>query len=149
MATLRSLKSILTSHIWINSRCSRMQAGYTHFPWIYKLRGELLALSAQISLLVLAPNITCTRSWLPGAHYWGPKKINTVSPTTIASSTPPLAKPVQLLNTTTTETKGQLMSKCPFGVFKSSKKPMTFFSRISALSSKKSSNIKNKGTLYR
>ena len=104
-------------------------AGYTHFPWIgllYKLRGELLALSAQISLLVLAPNITCTRSWLPGAHYWGPKKINTVSPTTIASSTPPLAKPVQLLNTTT-ETKGQLISKCPFGVFKSSKKTTKFF----------------------
>ena len=37
--------------------------------------------------------------------------------------------------------KGQLISKCPFGVFKSSKKP-TFFSRISALASKKRSNQK-------
>ena len=34
---------------------------------------------------------------------------------------------------------GQLISKCPFGVFKS---------RISALVSKKRSNQKNKGTLY-
>ena len=70
-----------------------------------------------------------------------------MSPTTIASSTPPLAKPVQLLNTTTTETKGQLISKCPFGVFKSSEKATKFFQRISALASKKRSSQKNKGTL--
>ena len=41
--------------------------------------------------------------------------------------------------------KGQLILKCPFGVFKSSKK---LFSRISDLATKKSSNKKNKGTLY-
>ena len=43
--------------------------------------------------------------------------------------------------------KGQLISKCPFGVFKSSKKTNDFFSRISALVFKKRSNQKNKGTL--
>ena len=37
--------------------------------------------------------------------------------------------------------KGQLISKCPFGVKTSSKKP-TIFSRISALASKKRSNQK-------
>jgi hypothetical protein len=40
-------------------------------------------------------------------------------------------------------TKGQLISKCPFGVFKSSKNPMKFFSGISALASKKRSNQKS------
>ena len=44
--------------------------------------------------------------------------------------------------------KGQLISKCPFGVFKSSKKTNEIFSRISALASKKRSNQKNKRTLY-
>ena len=44
--------------------------------------------------------------------------------------------------------KGQLISKCPFGVFKSSEKPTKIFSRISALASKKRSNQENKGTLY-
>ena len=44
--------------------------------------------------------------------------------------------------------KGQLISKCPFGVKTSSKKPTKFFSRISALASKKRSNKKNEGTLY-
>ena len=44
--------------------------------------------------------------------------------------------------------KGQLILKCPFGVFKSSKKTNEIFSRISALASKKRSNKKNKGTLY-
>ena len=44
------------------------------------------------------------------------------------------------------EVKGQLISKCPFGVFKSLKKPTNFFLRISALASKKRSNQKNKGT---
>ena len=38
--------------------------------------------------------------------------------------------------------KGRLISKCPFGVFKSSKK-LTIFSRISALASKKGSNQKS------
>ena len=38
-------------------------------------------------------------------------------------------------------TAGELISKCPFGVFKSPKKP-TIFSRISALASKKRSNQK-------
>ena len=38
--------------------------------------------------------------------------------------------------------KGRLISKCPFGVFKSSKK-LTIFSRISALASKKRSNQKS------
>ena len=42
--------------------------------------------------------------------------------------------------------KGQLILKCPFGVFKSPKKPTKFFSRISALASKKRSNQK-KGAL--
>ena len=42
--------------------------------------------------------------------------------------------------------KGHLISKCPFGVFKSPKKN-EIFSRISALASKKRSNQKNKGTL--
>ena len=42
--------------------------------------------------------------------------------------------------------KGQLISKCPFGVKISSKKTNKFFSRISALASKKRSNQKNKGT---
>ena len=42
--------------------------------------------------------------------------------------------------------KGQLISKCPFGVFKSPEKIIVF--RISALASKKVSNQKNKGTLY-
>ena len=47
--------------------------------------------------------------------------------------------------------KGQLILKCPFGVFKSPKKTNDFFSRISGLdlASKKRSNEKNKGTLYR
>ena len=36
--------------------------------------------------------------------------------------------------------KGQLISKCPFDVFKSPKKPMEFYLRISALDSKKRSN---------
>ena len=44
--------------------------------------------------------------------------------------------------------KGQLISKCPFGVFESSKNHNEIFSRISALASKKRSNQKNKGTLY-
>ena len=39
--------------------------------------------------------------------------------------------------------KGQLILKCPFGVFKSPKKPNEIFSRISALASKKRSNQKN------
>ena len=43
---------------------------------------------------------------------------------------------------TTNIPKGQLISKCPFGVIKSSKKPTKFFSRISALASKKRSNQK-------
>ena len=38
--------------------------------------------------------------------------------------------------------KGQLISKCPFGVLKSSKKNNEIFSRISALASKKRSNKK-------
>ena len=42
--------------------------------------------------------------------------------------------------------KGQLISKCPFGVFKSPEKIIVF--RIAALASKKVSNQKNKGTLY-
>ena len=40
--------------------------------------------------------------------------------------------------------KGQLISKCPFGVFKSPKKTNEIFSRISALASKKKSNQKIK-----
>jgi hypothetical protein len=40
-------------------------------------------------------------------------------------------------------TKGQLISKCPFGVFKSPKKLMKFLSRISALASKIWSNQKS------
>ena len=44
--------------------------------------------------------------------------------------------------------KGQLILKCPFGVFKSPKKTNKCFSRISALASKKRSNQKDKGTLY-
>ena len=44
--------------------------------------------------------------------------------------------------------KGQSISKCPFGVFKSSKKTNKIFSRLSALASKKRSNQKNKGTSY-
>ena len=44
--------------------------------------------------------------------------------------------------------KGQLISKCPFGVFKLIKKTNKFFVKISALASKKKSNQKNKGTLY-
>jgi hypothetical protein len=39
--------------------------------------------------------------------------------------------------------KGQLISKCPFGVFKSSKKTAEIFSRISAPASKKWSNQKS------
>ena len=39
--------------------------------------------------------------------------------------------------------KGQLISKCPFGVFKSPKKTNEIFSRISALASKKRSNQKS------
>ena len=38
---------------------------------------------------------------------------------------------------------GQLISKCPFGVFKSSKKPRKFFPKISALALKKRSNQKS------
>ena len=40
--------------------------------------------------------------------------------------------------------KGQLISKCPFGVMKSPQKTNEFFSRISALASKKRPR-KNKG----
>ena len=39
--------------------------------------------------------------------------------------------------------KGQLILKCPYGVFKSSKKNKEIFSRISALASKKRSNQKS------
>ena len=39
--------------------------------------------------------------------------------------------------------KGQLISKCPFGVKTSSKKPTNFFARISALASKKRLNQKS------
>ena len=39
-------------------------------------------------------------------------------------------------------TKGQIISKCPFGVLKSPKKTNEIFSRISALASKKRSNQK-------
>jgi hypothetical protein len=38
--------------------------------------------------------------------------------------------------------KGQLIWKCPFGVFKSTKKPTKNFGRISALASKKRGQIK-------
>ena len=38
--------------------------------------------------------------------------------------------------------KGQLISKCPYAVFKFSKKPVKYFSRISALASKEKSNQK-------
>ena len=38
---------------------------------------------------------------------------------------------------------GQLISKCPFGIFKSSKKKQRNFSMISALASKKRSNKKS------
>ena len=41
-------------------------------------------------------------------------------------------------------TKGQLISKCPFGVKTSSKKKKEFFSRISALAFKMRSNQKNR-----
>ena len=40
--------------------------------------------------------------------------------------------------------KGQLILKCPFGVFKSTKKTIKFFVRISALASKKRSNQKSR-----
>ena len=40
--------------------------------------------------------------------------------------------------------KGQLISKCPFDVIVSTKIPMKFFLRISALASKKRLNQKNK-----
>ena len=44
--------------------------------------------------------------------------------------------------------KGQLISKCPFGVIIWTQNTNEIFSRISALASKKMSNQKNKGTLY-
>ena len=44
--------------------------------------------------------------------------------------------------------KGQLILKCPFVVFKSTKKNNEIFVMISALASKKRSNLKNKGTIY-
>ena len=40
-------------------------------------------------------------------------------------------------------TKGQLISNCPFGAFKSPKKNNEIFVRISALASKKRSNQKS------
>ena len=40
--------------------------------------------------------------------------------------------------------KGHLISKCPFGVFKSPKKPPPIFERISALALKKRSNQKSR-----
>ena len=40
-------------------------------------------------------------------------------------------------------TKGQLISKCPFGVFKLTKKPTKVFVSISAQASRKSSNQKS------
>ena len=43
-------------------------------------------------------------------------------------------------------TKVQLISKCPFGVFKSPKKPTKLFFRISALAFKKRSNQKSSVT---
>ena len=47
------------------------------------------------------------------------------------------------------DTKGQLISKCPFGVFESTKKPTKFFVRISALASKKRLNQKKfKGIVF-
>ena len=45
-------------------------------------------------------------------------------------------------------TKGQLILKCHFSVFKSSKKTNELFSRISDLASKKRSNQENKDTLF-
>ena len=44
--------------------------------------------------------------------------------------------------------KGQLILKCPFGVFKSPKKNYEIFSRISTLASKKRSNQKKIRALY-
>ena len=44
--------------------------------------------------------------------------------------------------------KGQLISKCPFGVFKSSKKNNEILSSISALASRKRSNKKRIRTSY-
>ena len=43
--------------------------------------------------------------------------------------------------------KGQLTLKCPFGVFKSPKRPTIFFQDFCP-SPKERSNQKNKGTLY-
>ena len=47
---------------------------------------------------------------------------------------------LQILKTT----KGRLISKCPFSVFKSPKKPTKIFSRISDLASKKRANQKSR-----
>ena len=43
--------------------------------------------------------------------------------------------------------KGQLISRCPFGVIVGTKMPTKIYSRISTLASKKKSNQKNR-TLY-
>ena len=51
------------------------------------------------------------------------------------------------VNSISAQTKGQLISKSPFGVFKSTKKTNEIFVRISALASKKRSNQNNK-SLY-
>ena len=53
-----------------------------------------------------------------------------------------------LLQNSSGKYKGHIISKCPFGVFKSPQKQRNF-SRISALASKNRPNQENKRTLYR
>ena len=50
---------------------------------------------------------------------------------------------VEIIEEESMTAKGQLISKCPFGVFKSSKKKNEIFVRISALASNKRSNQKS------
>ena len=59
-----------------------------------------------------------------------------------------LEAPLNIGSKSLVHIKGQLISKCHSGVFKSPKKPMNFFPGfLPYLVSKKRSNRKNKGTL--
>ena len=55
---------------------------------------------------------------------------------------------IETLITGQNDPKGQIISKCPFWCLQIIQKTNEFFSRISALTSKKMLSKKNKGTLY-
>ena len=68
--------------------------------------------------------------------------------TTTTSTANEVGKVQNSPHTHLSTSKGQLISKCPFWCHGVDQNTNEFFSRISALASKKMSNQKYKGTLY-